>query len=312
MADQALSIPSAKLGLAVAWPAFWTSVPIKIVAALLFLALGVHPWEMPGLALLLLLAIPIDIWALGLSARTVFLDRLRREPPESVGITLWWQGALVSAVYGPLAYVIGGQAIAVAKAVAGRIMEIEWLKGLAVAERIGLELALWGIPAVATVLLLACGWLYCFGRIVRRHVTAARPCDASYPELVRRWDLLRVPADQPLLLTALVSTGVVLVLLFWAAMPVTTPHPHESYVKPPEKGTALIKPAEKLPKIEKLLGQAEIALKELEAKGGKGAKRKSKDQGGEKPEARPEPTGSDAKPAGPGEASLQKATGLDR
>ncbi|MGH7164197.1 MAG: hypothetical protein ACREIS_01580 [Nitrospiraceae bacterium] len=295
-----------KLGLAVAWPAFWTGVPIKIVVALLFLALGVPPWEMPGLALLLLLSIPIDIWALGLSARTVFLERLRLDPPESVGITLWWQGALLSAVYLPLSYVIESGGVAGAKAVAGRIMEFEWLKSLPVAERISIELVLWAGPAVLMLLLLACGWLFLFGwLIVRRRATAARTSDASYQALVRRWDLLRVPADQPLLLTALIATGVVLVLLFWAAMPVTTPIPHESYVKPADKIAPPIKPAEKLPKIEKLLGQAETAVKELEAKEAKGSKSKRKDKGADKPDAKPEAEG--GKKGGPSQAAPGKA-----
>ena len=78
-------ISSVKLGLLVAWPAFWIGVPLKLVLSLLLLAMGLHPWEMPGLAFLLLLSIPIDIWALGLSARTVFLERLRLQAPEGVG-----------------------------------------------------------------------------------------------------------------------------------------------------------------------------------------------------------------------------------
>ncbi len=303
MGDQPMQMSSVKLGLAVAWPAFWTGVPIKIVVALLFLALGVPPWEMPGLALLLLLSVPVDIWALGLSARTVFLERLQLDPPESLGFTLWWQGALLSAVYLPLSAVIENGVVAGAKAVAGRIMELEWLKSVAVAERISIELVLWAGPAVLMLLLLACGWLFLFGwLIVRRQASAARTSDASYQALVRRWDLLRVPADQPLVLTVIVATGVVLVLLFWAAMPVTTPIPHESYVKPVEKIAPLIKPAEKLPKIEKLLGQAETAVKELEAKGAKESKSKRKDKGTDKPDAKPEAEGGGPGPAAPGKA----------
>jgi len=298
-----MQMSSVKLGLAVAWPAFWTGVPIKIVVALFFLALGVPPWEMPGLALLLLLSVPVDIWALGLSARTVFLEQLRLDPPESLGITLWWQGALLSAVYLPLSSVIENGVVAGAKAVAGRIMEFEWLKSLGVAERISIELVLWAGPAVLMLLLLACGWLFLFGWLtVRREATAARPSDASYQVLVRRWDLLRVPTDQPLVLTVLVATGVVLVLLFWAAMPVTTPIPHESYVKPAEKIAPPIKPAEKLPKIEKLLGQAETAVKELEAKE---AKSKRKDKGAAKPDAKPEAEGGNE--GGPRKAAPGKA-----
>src|SRR5919204_6444025 len=97
---------SIKLGLAVAWPAFWTGVPLKIILTLIFLAAGAHPWEMPSLAFLLLLSIPIDLWALSLVSTTVFLERLKREPPEGLGLTLWWQIALLSAIYMPLAWVI--------------------------------------------------------------------------------------------------------------------------------------------------------------------------------------------------------------
>src|SRR6059036_2725549 len=144
MSAHASSMSSVKLGLAVAWPAFWTGVPIKIVLILLLLAMGVHPWEMPGLALLLLLSIPIDIWALGLSSRTVFLDRLHLQPPAMVGLTLWWQATLFNALYLPIAYLIESQAVAGAKAVADRMFELELLKNLPVPERIGIKLTMWG------------------------------------------------------------------------------------------------------------------------------------------------------------------------
>src|SRR5215216_3679591 len=112
-----------KVGFAVAWPAFWIGVPIKIVIGLLLLAMGVHFWEMPGLAFLLILSIPIDIWAVGVSARTVFLDRLRLEPPDGLGLTLWWQLALAGAVYLPLAVFIESQAVHISKSIAAAIME---------------------------------------------------------------------------------------------------------------------------------------------------------------------------------------------
>jgi hypothetical protein len=265
---------SVKLGLAVAWPAFWTGVPIKIVLILLLLAMGVHPWEMPGLAFLLLLSIPVDIWALGLSARTVVLDRLRLEPPESVGVTLWWQAALLSTVYLPIAYGIESGMVGVAKAVVGRMFEIEVLKDVPVPERISIELVLWGSVATVVLLGLALGWLFLFGQIVRKQVAAARPTTELYEALVLRWDLLRVPADQALLLTAFTATGVVLVFLFWAVMPVTTPHPHELYQKEPPK-IEFFKPAEALLRTEKLIAQAESAVKALEAKAKQGAKGKA-------------------------------------
>jgi len=263
----------------VAWPAVWTGVPIKIVLGLLLLAMGVHPWEMPGLALLLLLSIPIDIWALGVSARTVFLDRLHLEPPESVGVTLWWQAALLSAIYLPIAYGIESQVVAGAKGVVGGIFEVELLKNLPVPERISLELVLWGSVATVVLLGLALGWLFLFGRIVQRPAAVARPLTEPYQALVRRWDLLRVPTDQPLLLTGFTATGVLLVLLFWTVMPVTTPHPHELYRKEPAK-VEVFKPTEALQKTEKLIAQAESAVKALEAKAKQGAKGKTSAKGG--------------------------------
>lgn len=294
---------SVKLGFAVAWPAFWTAVPAKIVFVLLLLAAGLHPWEGVGLAFLLLLSIPVDIWALGVSARTVFLERLRLQPPDQLGLTLWWQSVPLNLLYLPLGYVIESGAIAGAKAVTEKIMEIELIKGLGVAERISIELTLWGSVAVIVLLLLVLGWLFLFGWIVRRQTAVARASDASYQALVRQWDLMRVPADQPLLLTVFTASGVVLVALFWAFMPVTTPHPHELYQKEPVKVAPPFKPAEALQKTEKLIAQAEVAVQALEEKAqaeakvkekGKG---KGKEKGAGKAAASPQaqPAGSDAK-----------------
>ena len=275
MPDQTSSMSPVRLGLAVAWPAFWTGVPIKIVIALLLLAMGLHPWEMPGLAFLLLLSIPIDIWALDLSSRTVLLERLRLQPPALVGLTLWWQATLFNAVCLPIAYLIESQTVTGAKAVAGRIMQFEVLKELPVPERIGIELTLWSSVSAVVLLVLVLGWLFGFGWIVGKQVAAARPATEPYQALVRQWDLIRVPADQPLLLTVFAATGVTLIILFWAFMPVTTPHPHELYQKPPEKVAPPLKPAEALQKTEKLIVQAESAVEALETK----AKEESKNKG---------------------------------
>lgn len=276
MADQPSSMSSVKLGLAVAWPAFWTAVPLKIVFVLLLLAAGLHPWEDVGLAFLLLLSIPVDIWALGVSARTVFLERLRLQPPDSIGLTLWWQVTLLDVLYLPLGYFIESYTKAGAKAVAERIMEIALLKDLGVAERISIDLVLWGSVAVVVLLLLALGWLFLFGWIVHRQASSARASDESYQALVRKWDLMRVPADQPLLLTVFMASGVVLVALFWAFMPVTTPHPHELYEKAPVKVAPPVKPAEALQKTEKLIAQAEVTVQALEEKAQEEAKAKGK------------------------------------
>ncbi|MER3422372.1 MAG: hypothetical protein C4293_03230 [Nitrospiraceae bacterium] len=289
MNGQAANISSVKLGLAVAWPAFWTGVSIKIVLILLLLAAGLHPWEEPGLAFLLVLSIPIDIWALNLSARTVFLERLRLEAPDGIGLTLWWQVAIFSAIYLPIAYFIESGTIAGAKAFAHAVMEIELIKSLPVAERIAIELLLWGSVAVVVLLVLVLGWLFGFGWIIRKQTAAARPNDSPYQALVRRWDLLRVPADQPLLLTVFMVSGVFLVILLWAFMPVTTPHPHEEYKK--EKASAkaapVVKPAEALQKTEKLIAQAESAVQALEEKAEAEAKDKDKGKGAAKESTKP-------------------------
>ena len=266
MTEQPVSMPPVKLGLAVAWPAFWTGVPIKIALTLLLLAAGVHPWEGAGLAVLLLLSIPVDIWAAGVAARTVFLERLRLEPPDGLGLALWWRGMLLTAVYFPLAFFLESQTKAVAKAAAAGIMDIELLKHIPIAERISIELTLWGSVATAMLIVLVVGWLYLFGRIVTSQAVTARPAEAPYEVLIRRWDLLRVPTDQPLLLSAFVATGVLAVLLFWGLMPASTPHPHELYKKEAVKTTPVVKPVEALQKTEKVLAQAETAVQALEEK----------------------------------------------
>lgn len=294
MTDQPSSMSSVKLGLAVAWPAFWTAVPAKIVFALLLLAAGLHPWEEAGLVLLLLLSIPVDIWALGVSARTVFLERLRLQPPDQLGLTLWWQGALLNLVYLPLGYVIESSTKAGAKAVVEKILEIELLKGLPVAERISVELVLWSVPSAVMLLLLVLGWLFLFGWIVRRQTAAARASDESYQALVKQWDLMRVPADQPLLLAVFAASGVGLVLLFWAFMPVTTPHPHELYQKEAVKVVPPVKPAEVLQKTEKLIAQAEVAVQALEEKAQEEAKAQAKGKGKGQGQAKDKGTGKEA------------------
>jgi hypothetical protein len=258
------SISSVKLGSLVAWPAFWTGMPLKIILFLLLLAAGLHPWELPGLAFLLVLSIPIDIWALNLAVRTVFLERLRLKAPDGIGVTLWWQAAFMSAIYLPILYVVQTEAMSVAKGIAAWIME--FLKEVPVAERITIELMLWATPATIVLIVLLLGWLFVFGRIVKRQAALAAPADAPLTVVVRQWDLMRVPADQPLLLTALTATGVVLVVLLWAFMPPTTPHPHESYKKDTAKVAPVIKPAEVLHKTEKVIAQAEATVQALEEK----------------------------------------------
>lgn len=265
MADQPTQMSPVKLGLAVAWPAFWTGMPIKIVLCLLLLAMGQHPWEFPGLAFLLLLSIPVDIWAVGLSGRTVFLDRLGVEPPASLGLTLWWQGAALYATYGSLACFLESQTIAGSKAVVAKILDLELLKAIPIAERISIELTAWGSVAAVVLLALTLGGLFLFGKLVQRQADGASPASLSYEARVHQWDLMRVPADQPLMLTVFTATGVALVLLLWAFMPVTTPHPHESY-KEEKKAAPPLKPTDALQKAERALTQAEASVQILEQK----------------------------------------------
>lgn len=279
MTEQPVNMPPVKLGLAVAWPALWTGIPIKIVVVLLLLAAGLHPWEPVGLAFLLLLSIPIDIWAVGLSARTVFLERLRMQPPEGLGMALWWKGMALNVLYFPLAYFIESQTTTLSKAVAGHIMEIELIKAWPVAERISIELTLWSSMATLMLIMLVLGWLFLFGKVVARQAAAAQSSDASYQALIRQWDLIRVPSDQPLLLTAFTGSGVLLVFLFWGFMPVTTPHPHEQYKKDAVKAPPTIKPTEVLQKSEKLLAQAEGAVQALEEQKAKEEAEQSKSKG---------------------------------
>ena len=286
MSGPASNISSIKLGLLVAWPAFWTGVPLKLVISFLLLAMGMHPWDMPGLAFLLLLSIPIDIWALNLSTKTVFLERLRVKAPDSAGLTIWWQAALLSAVYLPIIYFVGGGAVSVSKSTAAWILDL--FKDIPVAERISLELVLWGTPATIALLLLALGWLYFFGKIVKRQAAMAISGDATFTSVVRQWDLMRVPADQPLMLTAITAVGVFLVMLLWAFMPVTTPHPHESEKKEAAKAP-VFKPTDALQKTEKVIAKAEAAVQSLEEKAAsespKDEKGKGKAAGKESPKA---------------------------
>ncbi len=281
MSAQVSGTSSIKLGFLVAWPAFWTGFPFKLVICLLLLSAGLHPWGSAGLAFLLLLSIPIDIWALGLAARTVFLERLRIEPPRSLGMTLWWQGALLSAVFLPILYV--GVSGAVAGAKAGTHIILTLFEPIPIAEKIGIELVMWGGVATVVLIALILGWLQLFGLLVRRQATAGERTSESYQALIRRWDLFRIPADQPLVLTVFIGAGVFLVLCFWAFMPVLTPHPHEDY-EMPTKIVKPLRPAEALDRAEQVLRQAEATVKSLEKKsrrspGGKAKKTAGKNAG---------------------------------
>lgn len=258
---------NAKLGLLVVWPTFWTGFPLKLVLALLMLAAGVHPWEGAGFEALLVLSIPIDVWALGLCSRTVFLERLSVDPPKGTGLRLWGLWAVFSVIYLPLLVLIVGGAKSLAQSavtatmhfVEGNVMVIP------IAEKISLELVMWGMPVTILLIILLYGWLFGLGALAQRFVRASAPVDGTFQDIVSKWDLLRIPRDQPLLLTAFTGSGVVLVFLFWGLLPVSTPHPHEEYefvnVK---KVEAKVEPKKVIQSAEQILARAEATLKELE------------------------------------------------
>ena len=299
MSDERDSLSPTKIGLGVLWPAFWTALPIKLAFVVVFLAMDLmhfenrigvaflmllaspvsvfalpiislglesHIGEGAGIAILFLLAIPIDIWALGVVGRTYFLEKFRKEPPDGLAVTLWWKCAVVGAVFLPLVWFIVGTVTSASITMAHELFDMELFKGIPVAERIGIELSLWGsVSAVVLIVLLLIG-VSLIGRMIRSTAEAARPVSDSYQRVVTRLDLMRVPADQPLMLTGLTLGGVVLSMLFWAALPVTTPHPHECCKKPEVKAEPPFKPLEALNKDEKLIAQLEGQIDALEKK----------------------------------------------
>jgi hypothetical protein len=297
MSDERDSLSPTKIGLGVLWPAFWTALPIKLAFTVVFLAMDLmhfegriglafvmllaspvtvfalpiislgldsHIGEGAGIALLFLLAIPIDIWALGIVGRTYFLEKFRKEPPEGLAMMLWWKSAVVGAFFLPLVWLIVGTVTSAAMSMAHSFFDMELFKGLPVAERISAELSLWGGAAATALIILLLIGVSLIGRIIRSSAETARPLSDSYERVVSRWDSMRVPADQGLMLTALTLGGVVLSLVFWASLPVTTPHPHECCKKPEVKAQLPYKPLEALNKDEKMIAQLEAQLDALE------------------------------------------------
>jgi hypothetical protein len=309
MSDERESLSPTKIGLGVLWPAFWTGLPFKLAFALVFFAMDLmhfenrlglafamllsspvsvfalpiismglesHIGEGAGIAFLFLLSIPIDIWALNLVGRTYFLEKFRKEPPEGLGITLWWKCAVVGAVFLPLLWLIVGTVTSTAISMAHSLLDLEVFKGVPVAERIGIELSLWGSVSAGVLIVLLLIGVSLVGRIIRSTAETARPLSDSYQRVVTRWDLMRVPADQGLMFTALTLGGVVLSVLFWAALPVTTPHPHECCKKPEVKAEPPFKPLEALNKDEKMIAQLEVQVDALEKQKAEAEKDKGK------------------------------------
>ena len=204
---------SFKLGLSILWPACWTALPIKMAFAMLFMAMGTihletklgitflmllmtpvsvfaffvislgvgfHFGEGIGLPLLFLLSIPIDIWSLGLVARTVFLERLRLEPPDSLGIGLWVRFAVAGAIYLPFLWVVQGGATDLARSITKSILDMDMLKAMPVAERIGLEFTAWGSAAFVVLLALTFVGLSILGPPCCRCPTSGRHLSRSH------------------------------------------------------------------------------------------------------------------------------------
>jgi hypothetical protein len=308
------SMTPLKLGLNVLWSAFWTGFPIKLAIALLFLALGMMHFEgriglallmylaspvtvfaMPilsmafephlgegfGIALLFLLCIPIDIWAIGVVSRTVFLEKLRLEPPDGLALSLWIKTALVGAVYMPILWFVVGFVTENSIALSHALFETEMLKAVPVAEKIGIELTLWGSVSLGVLLVMLLIGVALVGRVIKGASQSAQPTGQSYQDIITRWDLMRVPADQGLMLTAITLIGVVLSLLFWSALPVSTPHPHECCKKPEVKAQPPYKPVEALNKDEKAITVLAAQVESLEKMKAEeeAAKEKEKDKG---------------------------------
>ncbi len=277
-----------KLGFGILWPAFWTGLPIKLAFAVLFLAFGIvhfetrialaflmllaspvtvfalptitlgldsHIGEGAGIALLFLLAIPIDIWALGVTGRTFFLERLGREPQAGLGLTLWWKCALIGAIFLPILWVAENAITDASISVAHSLFETGFLEGTPVPERISIELTLWGTVATVALLSLLVIGFSLVGRAYRGTVKSARHAAENYEGLITRWDLMRVPGDQGLMLTALSGVAVLMSLLFWSSLPVFTPHPHDCCKKEEVKAEPAFKPLETLNKNEKMITQ---------------------------------------------------------
>ena len=255
------SVSSIKVGWAICWSAFWTGFPLKMIVAVLLLAMQIHPWEGAGLTTLLIVSIPIDIWALGLTARTYFLERHGLELEGPIGVALWWQGAVIGAAFLAVSYFAVDAAVSFGKKLAAGIIGMikKVFPQFPIAEQITLELLLWSIPTVIVAVLVAMVALQVFGWRIKATVkSAGRPTTAPLSERVRRWDYARVPRDQGLLFVSFAGVVVLLTIGFWVVLPVTTPHPSEDY-KP--KVTKVAKPM----KTEEMLRQTETSLAKAEA-----------------------------------------------
>ena len=265
-------VSSIKVAWAVCWAAFWTGFPLKLVAAVLLLAMQIPPWEGAGLTALLIVSIPIDMWALGLTARTYFLERYGMELEGAIGFALWWQGAVIGIAFLMAAYFTIGEAVSVGKQLAASIIGgiKKVFPGFSIAEQITLELLLWSVPTAIVAGVLALIALKIYGWRIKTTVeSTGRPTAAPFVERVRRWDYARVPRDPGLLYTAFAGAMVLLTIVFWVFLPVTTPHPSEEYKSQIAKPAKPVKPEDMLKQTEMSLAKADAVLHTLEQEKGK-------------------------------------------
>jgi hypothetical protein len=193
---------------------------------------------------------------------------------------------VLGAFYVPLLWYVVSLTTESAISMSHALFETDFLKGVPVAEKISIELALWGGVASAVLIALLLVGVALLGRLVRSAANAAAPVSDTYQGLITRWDLLRVPADQGLMLSAMTGAGVILSMLFWMALPVSTPHPHECCKKPEVKAQPPYKPVDALTKDERAIVQltAQVEAIEKAKTGEEAAKDKDKAKSG-KPKA---------------------------
>jgi hypothetical protein len=277
MANLVIKTSSLKVGWSVAWAAFWTGFPLKMIAAVLLLAMHVTPWESTGLTTLLVVSIPIDMWALGLTARTYFLEQHGLELDGPVGLSLWWQGALIGGLFAAAGYYVLPWTITATKQLAAGIIGAlkRVFPQLPIAEQITLELVLWSVPTTIVMVLLAFVALQIYGwRIKAVAEASGRVSGAPLGERVRRWDYSRIPHDPGVVLASLAGVVIVLTIAFWAFLSVTTPHPADEFKAPVAKPRKVLKPEELLKQTETSLAKAEAVLQALERDKGKEKKDK--------------------------------------
>jgi hypothetical protein len=279
MTTDVANVSSIKVAWALCWAAFWTGLPLKLVAAVLLLAMQAPPWEGAGLVALLVVSIPIDLWALGLTARTYFLERHGLELEGAIGLALWWQGAVIGGAFLVAAYFALPATVLVGKQIAASIIGgiKKVFPGFSIAEQITLELLLWSIPVAAVLGILALIALKIYGWRIKATVkSAGRPTAAPLAERVRRWDYARIPRDPGLVLTSFAGVIVLLTIVFWLFLPVTTPHPSEDYKVQVKKPVKHLKPEDMLKQTEMSLAKADAVLHSLEQEKGKEKKQAKK------------------------------------